>query len=324
MNQRLIGSIELTILIALIFFIFRFFWIRRLTLKKWFIIIFAPPGQGKSIEGAKLSYKLINEYYRLEKVYKKLYAKNIIRKRYLFTNQFLTENIRYRVFRWKNKKLFTDAITDGHLRYWTTPNELKFCPIKECWKSTKLHPLHDCDIFCDEGMKIFPATAKGGADDLELWQKDLIILHRHRGIRIVLFTQDFMGINITARRCAWEAWAMEKKWGSRDPSPSLPPIRWIWGFYVTRKIDPDLARQDAADVRLMIKVEDQKTSEEKENIKMQLVGAPRLHWISRFKVSLYDTTQEVQSKNREYEVRHIWVRCDDPKCFKMHEKVVWQ
>lgn len=319
MNQRLIGSIEFGILAVLLFFIIRFFWLRRLTIKKWFIIIFAPPGQGKSLEGAKLSYKLIREYYRLEKLFGER-----IKPRYLFTNQFLTENIRYRIFRWRNKKLFVDAVKDGHLRYWSEPGELKFCPVKNCWKDEKPHPLHDCDLFCDEGMKIFPATAKNASDDLELWQKDLIVLHRHRGIRIVLFTQDFMGINITARRCAWEARAMEKKIGSRDPSPSLPPVRWIWGFYTTRKIDPDLARQDAADVRLMIKVEDEKSSEQMENVKMKLVGVPMFHWISRFKVSLYDTTQEVKSTNRQYDVRHIYVRCDDPKCTKLHEKIIWK
>jgi len=267
-----------------------FWWIfaHRLVLKKWFVIVFAPPGNCKSLEQALLSYKLLKEYGRLEKRYPQL------PRRFLWTNQILNSNPRFRLS-WNQKRkgfLIKQALADGHLKYWSDPEEIQWCPRENCWKGTARHFLHDCDLFADEGATLFPATYKGAKDDLPDWGRAMLTQHRHRGVRILLLTVDFMAINITARRCAWVAWAMEKKIGSRDPSPSLPPVRKIWGFYVRRKIDPDLARRDAVDLRLLIKVESGKDPEQQDD-RMILVGMPRLRWISRFKCSLYDTLQDI-------------------------------
>lgn len=283
-----------------------------MVLKKWFIIIFAPPGNGKSLEQARISYKLIREYYRLEKRYPQL------PKRFLFTNQELGEHIFYRFLKNRPRDLFKKAIADGHLRIWKQPIDIRYCPIPNCWRGERVHALHDCDLFADEGATLFPATAKNAQDDLPGWLRTMISQHRHRSIRLVFLTQDFMGINITARRNVWETWAMEKWIGSRDPSPSLPPVKWIWGIYTTRKIDPDLARKEASDVRLLIKTEEAKDSKQQKSEKIKLVGFPRWRWISRFKCSLFDTLQDVPDLELKREIEHIEVRCNHPECGYVH------
>lgn len=305
-----------------------------MVLKKWFIIIFAPPGNCKSLEENRIVYKLVREYYRIEKKYKKLYASKTMRPRFAFVNEPLTDHIQYRFLKKRrDPALFEKAFTDGHLRYWKQPEDIRYCPLKEkCWRVTEgyktrsgkiefdkpAHDTHDCDIFCGEGATLFPATMKNAADDMPLWMKAMIAQHRHRSIRFILLTQDFMGINIAARRCTWEAWAMEKVIGSRDPSPSLPPVKFIWGIYSKRKIDPDLVKKEAAEVRLLIKTEAGKKKDEKD-VKMKLIGAPRYHWISRFKCSLYDTLAKVEELKIIREIEHIEVRCSHANCGYVHK-----
>lgn len=284
-----------------------------MVLKKWLIIIFAPPGNCKSVEQARLSYKLIREYYRIEKKYPQL------PKRFLFTNQELGEHISYRFLKNRPRDLFLRAYKDGHIKYWKQPEDIRYCPREHCWKGEKVHPLHDCDLFCDEGSTLFPATMKSAIDDMPGWMKTMIAQHRHRSIRIVLLTQDFMGINIAVRRCVWDTWAMEKWIGSRDPSPSLPPVKWIWGIYTRRKIDPDLARKEASDVRLLIKTESKKKTGVEKSEKIKLVGSPALHWISNFKCSLFDTLQDVPDLIIKRELEHVEVRCTHPLCGYIHK-----
>lgn len=284
-----------------------------MVLKKWFIIIFAPPGNGKSLEQARLTYKLIREYYKIEKKYPGL------PKRFCFTNQELGEHVFYRFLKNRPRDIFKRALEDGHLRYWRQPEEIRYCPIPNCWKGDKVHALHDCDLFCDEGANLFPATMRNAVDDMPGWAKTMLAQHRHRSIRLVLLTQDFMGINISARRNVWEAWAMEKKLGSRDPSPSLPPVKYVWGIYTRRKIDPDLARKEASDVRLLIKTETKKTSGQQKSEKIKLVGSPRIHWISRFKCSLFDTLQDVPDLIIKRELEHIEVPCSHADCGYIHK-----
>lgn len=256
--------------------------IRGLVLKKWFIIIYAPPGNCKSIEQARLSEKLVKEYYKIQKRYP------FLRRRYLFTNQELN----------LSNKWFKKAYAEGLLRFWKEPDQLRYCATPKCFLGDSLHKLHDCDIFCDEGATIFPATGRSSGDDMKPWQRELCTLHRHYSVRIVLLTVDFMAINITARRVAWDAWMMTKVIGSRDPSPSLPPIKFIWGIYNQRRIDVDLLKKDAIEVRLIVKESDKTTENSQEETKrtiyerIKMIGKPRLHLITRHKCSLYDTLQK--------------------------------
>lgn len=272
--------------------------------KKWFILIFAPPGNGKSLEQANLSYKIFKQYKRIEKIYPKLPH------RVLLTNQKL--NAEYIC---KKLKVSVEWWIE-HYRYWEQPDEIRYCPRKNCFKGEGVHKNHDVDLFCDEGSTLFPATAKGATDDMPLWMKKFISQHRHNGIRIVLLTQDFMGINITARRCLWDSFYMHKVTGSRDISATLPPVNFIWGWYSKQRISPDLMKSDSNAVLIDLKMAGEEKKKALEDLK--LVGVPSLHWIGRHKCKLYDTQQDVAEIEIKREIEHIEVRCKHPDCGYIH------
>lgn len=274
-------------------------------LKKWFIIIFAPPGQGKSIEQARLSEKTLQEYAWIEKHYKKLPH------RLLATNQAL--DLDYIA----KENNFDLHWVHEHYLFWQQPEEIRYCPRKECWKGSQVHEIHDIDLFCDEGATLFPATSKGADDDLPMWLKKFITQHRHNGIRIVLLSIDFMGINILARRCVWDAWYMRKIIGSRDPSPTLPPINWIWGLYSQQRISPELIKANANSVLLDLKLSGEKKREAMQDLK--LIGGTQWHLITRHKCKLYDTTQNVAAIDIKREIEHISVACKHPGCGYVHK-----
>lgn len=272
--------------------------------KKWFILIFAPPGNGKSLEQATMSYKTLKEYKWIEKKYP------AIPERILMTNQRLS--LSYIA----SKLNVSLEWLHMHIRYWEQPDEIRYCSRKNCWKGNDTHLNHDIDLFCDEGATLFPATAKGATDDMPLWMKKFIAQHRHHGIRICLLTQDFMGINITARRCLWDSFYMHKVMGSRDISPTLPPVKWIWGIYTKQKIDPDYMKSDAQSALIDFKM----ASDQKKDAlrQLKLVGTPKPHLITRHKTKLYDTTQDVAEIEIKREIEHIEVRCKHPLCGYTH------
>lgn len=275
-------------------------------LPKWFILIFAPPGNGKSLEQARLSEKVLKEYRHIEKKYPKLAH------RILFTNQILNEE-----YICKRNKFTLDWFKE-HVKYWEQPEEFRYCLRRNCFiKSNGPHVNHDFDLFCDEGATLFPATAKGAADDMPLWLKKFISQHRHNGVRILLLTQDFMGVNIAARRCLWASWYMKKIIGSRDPSPTLPPVKWIWGLYSKRPIDPDLMKKDFTDVMITIKKMDDSQAELMDELR--LIGFPEYHLITRHKCTLYDTRQNVKEIELKREIEHIEVACRHPLCAYVHK-----
>jgi len=275
-------------------------------LPKWNILIFAPPGNGKSLEQARLSEETLKEYRWIEKHYPKLPT------RYLLTNQKLNKE-----YICKENK-FSSEWFDAHVRLWEDAEELKYCHRENCFKGKEIHKLHDCDLFCDEGATLFPATAKGADDDMPMWLKKLIAQHRHNGIRILILTQDFMQINIAERRCLWQSFYMHKILGSRDISPTLPPVKFIWGIYSKRMIDPELMKKDFSSILINIRTADDEKKKIMEELK--LIGRPKLYWIGKHKCSLYDTTQDV----KEYEIRrtieHIEVPCKHKDCGYVHKK----
>lgn len=272
---------------------------------KWFILIFAPPGNGKSLEQANLSYKVLRQYKRVEKKFPELPH------RILMTNQRL--NKAYII---KKLKL-TEEWWNEHYLYWEQPEQIRYCLRQNCFKTQGVHKAHDIDLFCDEGSTLFPATAKGATDDMPLWMKKYIAQHRHNGIRIVLLTQDFMGINITARRCLWDSYYMHKVIGSRDISATLPPVKFIWGIYEKQRISPELMRSDSNSILVELKMADEKKKKALNELK--LVGIPSIHWIGRHKCNLYDTTQDVAEIEIKREIEHIEVKCKHPLCGYVHK-----
>lgn len=279
--------------------------------KNWFILIFAPPGNGKSIEQARISYYLLREYFYTEKHYPQL------PKRFLFTNQTLRRGF--------------DAIIDrgfdtGHILEWDEPDQFRFCPRKECWKGLQQHRLHDCDLMVDEGSTLFPAD---GYANTPMWLRKLWAQHRHNGIRIVMLTQDYEAIDINCRRMLWKTFFVQKRIGSRDITPTLPPLyRWtifnflnpkrdvIWGVYTSQEMSPTLIKNKPETLlQLQLNPEGDQAKKMEE---VELIGWPKPHVISWWKCNLYDTTQDVKEYQLRREYEHLVGVCKEPDCDYEH------
>jgi len=280
----------------------------RQVLPYWFVLIFAPPGNGKSLEQARLSDKVFTEYHRMEKRYPTLPH------RILMSNQRLNEKLTH-----------TEGHEHGHYMYWEAPEELRYCPRKDCWKGALTHINHDVDIFVDEGSTLFPADDWASTP---IWLRKLWAQHRHNGIRIVMLTQDFQAIDINCRRMLWQAYYMKKVIGSRDISATLPPlVPWtitnflnpwksvVWGVYTKRRFDPIVMKNDPLSM-LTLQLSEKKNEDMQ---KLRLVGSAELHLITWFKVSLYDTTQNVKEVEPIREIDHIQVACKHPNCGYVHK-----
>jgi hypothetical protein len=272
----------------------------RQVMPYWFILIWAKPGNCKSLEQARLTEKLIKEYYWCEKYYPKLPH------RILLTNQKLNSDFEKKEYH-------------KHLWYWDDPEQFRYCPLANtCWKSKdEFHKLHDVDLLIDEGATLFPAD---GWKDTPMWLRKMWAQHRHNGIRCIMLTQDYKGIDINCRRMVWAGYYMEKRAGSRDISPTLPPlVPWtfknfvnpkrnvIWGMYTKRRIDPSIIE---ADNQVIMKLKLNPKEEQKLN-QLKLIGRPEMHLITLHKIQLYDTTQDVKEYEVRREVEHIEVPCND-------------
>jgi len=200
--------------------------------------------------------------------------------------------------RWSNRELWhIDHIVP--LASAQTPEDLENCQIPECWKRKDIHPLHDVDIFIDEGATIFPSDSWS---QTPLWLRVAWAQHRHRGIRMLMLTQDYMSIDINARRMLWRAYYMKKLIGSRDISPTLPPLHpWtiknffskkklIWGVYSLQEFDPLVLKLDT--LALLTTQLDERRREQYEELR--LTGRPSNHLITTKKVGLYNTMQDVK------------------------------
>jgi len=279
------------------------------TLPYWFIIIFARPGQGKSIEQARITDALLGEYRKTQKKYPSLPS------RYVFTNQKLSHAIEER------------ESDRNSLFYWETPESLKICPNKKCFKGVEPHGLHDCDLLIDEGATLFPAKK----DDIPMWLRKLWAQHRHNGIRIIMLTQDFKGVNISIRRMCWKAYLMKKEMGSRDISATLPPLvpfSWkalftfkpfVWGIYSKREIDPEIVENDVTAVKIQIKRLDDESEKADELRDLELIGRPEYRAITWEAINRYDTTQNVKEYDFKHELEHIVGICKFPNCGKTME-----
>lgn len=271
----------------------------------WFIIIWGTPGSGKSLEQARMSYNFLRQYKRTEKKYPKLTH------RILVTNQTLNLP-----FIQKHLKV-SDLWMKEHYLFWHQPEQFRYCSRAECARKKthgELHDLHDVDLIIDEGALLFPAD---GWSDTPMWMRELLKEHRHNGVRVRMLTQDYADIVIHARRCAKQTYYMEKHWfASRDIAASLPPVPFVYGWYTKQRVDPLLIGNDPKSM-LSMKLSPDKVVEQYSQA--GLLGWRRYHWISSFKISLYDTTQKVEHFEIVREIEHIEVDCKRPGCVYTHK-----
>lgn len=198
-----------------------------------FEIIEGAPGQGKSLYTARTTKTLLKRN-------KRWYTQSgIVRK--------IASNIKF------SPEFEKEA--EGFLMYWTDPAEL----VK----------LRDVDVIWDEIATELDARSYMNLSD-EL--KRFLSQYRKRGIDIYANTQDFSMIDARARLMVTRVATLLKVIGSRDPSPTKPPIKYIWGLVFVRD------------------VKNFKTTDP-EKKKYGLI--PSFFLIDRLDVEIYDTRQDI-------------------------------
>jgi len=230
-----------------------------------FSFTFGDVGSGKSLSQAKDGLWLLGRSVYIQKKYK------------LPLRQVLSNTH------------FSDSITDKYkdrLVYWHDPLEMIFTdyPLNK-------HIRRDFDVLWDE-MAVDLPSDKWKDTDPEV--RRFFAQHRKRGIQIYGNTQDYMMVDINARRMATEVWQTHKIIGNRDPSSTLPKINTFWGLILKWQLDKQCIRADDMDRR-------------------HIDILPEIIWISKKLVLAFDTSEDIyKTENMFYQ--HKIKMCQDPNC----------
>ena len=211
------------------------------------------PGSGKS---CKLGQTMIEVLNRNQRFYEKT---GIVRE--VWTNFHLREDL--------------EELYAGALRHWDSIEQLEV--------------LQDVDIFCDEIGSYFDSKFWS---ETSLSTRRFLSQHRKLGIEIYGNSQDFAQIDISFRRMVSHLYYFVKLASSRDPSPTRPPVKWIWGLSNIYTMSP-------VDYK-----EDQKENQTKWTGFM---------WIDRAKVEIYNTREKI-TPGRYPPLKHSERYCTDPTC----------
>jgi len=160
------------------------------------------------------------------------------------------------------------------------------------WKDVEeLVDLKDCDLFIDEVGTYFDSrTFKDLPLDVRLWLAQASKL----GVDIFGAAQDFAQVDISFRRLTTHLYQINKLVGSPRPRKTSPPVRFIWGVYTKRALDPVAYKEDT-----------------KKFASSGFVAWP--HFIRREHCELYDTTKRIQ-KSLPPPFKHVARRCELDGC----------
>ena len=211
------------------------------------------PGSGKS---NKLAQTLVEVLDRNQRYYERT---GIIRQ--IYTNFHLRPDL--------------EELYSGALRHWQNLEELVV--------------VKDVDIFIDEIFNYF--DAKHWAE-LSFSVRRWLSQHRKLGIEIYGNCQDFAQVDISFRRMVSDLFYLVKVIGSRDPSPTRPAVKWIWGMSIIYTMSPVDYQENQKD------------------------NSTRFHWvmfIDRKSCELYNTREIIQPGVFP-PLQHIERRCVNPNC----------
>ena len=227
-----------------------------------FQFTFGDIGSGKSLSQADLVLGLLARSVKIQKKYKKPI-------REIWCNFHLSKSIQEKY--------------DDRLRYWQTPQEMIFTDYP------KKHMIRrDFDVVWDEMAVELPSDKWKDTDPAI---RRFFAQHRKRGIQIFGNTQDYMMLDINARRMATSVFETQKLCGNRDPSSTLPDIKHIWGLVWVWELNKSLIRDTG-----------------KEKQRMSLLPFKWL-WITRRLTTAYDTGEDI-SKAERIKLLHLEYFCD--------------
>jgi len=128
----------------------------------------------------------------------------------------------------------------------------------------------DIDIIIDE-VSVYLPCDRWKETHFEV--RRMLAQHRKRGLEIYANTQDYKMIDINFRRMVKYVFVVKKVFGSRDPSSTMPPIKYIWGFYIKREVDVS-------------------SLEDGKEINVGLI--PSFKFITRNFTEIYDTREDIK------------------------------
>jgi hypothetical protein len=209
------------------------------------------PGSGKSLKMADIIVSLLA---RNERWYKKSGQR-----RKIVTNLQLSKEF--------------ELLYPDYIEYWQEPIDLL--------------KYRDVDIVWDEIATHLDSTQWA---NVPLDLKRFLQQHRKRGIDIYGTTQAFAMVDVSMRRLVDTVHVCYKLVGSRNPSPTKPPISYIWGLIWISQLDP-------------MTFEDEKPKH---------TGWDWL-FITQKLVNVYDTKQEIL-RGTYPPYQHIERTCVDENC----------
>lgn len=168
-----------------------------------------------------------------------------------------------------------EELFSGCIRHWQHIEELEL--------------VEDADVFIDEIGTYF---------DSKFWQETSwsmrrwLSQHRKLGIEIYGNSQDFAQIDISFRRMVSELYYFVKLISSRDPSPTKPPVKWIWGVCLMYSMSPVDYKED-----------------QKEN----RTSFHKLFFITRSKTEIFNTREKIEPGVFP-PLKHSERYCSDPNC----------
>jgi len=106
------------------------------------------------------------------------------------------------------------------------------------WRSLEeIKHLTECDIICDEIGKFFDARFW---DKLSLDIRTWLSEGAKQGIHWYCGAQDFAQVDLSFRRLVQpgDLIHVTKLMGSRRPTPTMPPVSFIWGVLMLQNLNP--------------------------------------------------------------------------------------
>jgi len=171
---------------------------------------------------------------------------------------------------------FVEQLYPGFIKYWSDPSEL----VK----------IRDADVIWDEIATHLDSTQW---QNMPLELKRWLQQHRKYGIEVYGTTQDFAMIDKSMRRLTSDLFYLKKIIGSRDKSSTMPEVKRVWGLIMSRELDPTIYDEDKT--------------------KNKPKGIPMFMFITKDRVAVFDTTQEIKM-GKYPPLRHIARDCEDDNC----------
>lgn len=214
------------------------------------------PGSGKSLVNSKLFRRLLRRNMGWYKRTKQI--------RYVYSNIKVSE-------KWEKNHPGAAQF----VKYWDNPMDLIV--------------LKDVDVIWDEIARHLDSR---DWKDLNPKFKKWIQEHDKLGIEIYANSQSPMQVDVMFRRNCEQVYRVYKLFGSRRPSPTKLPVRFIWGLLLIRRLK-----------RVSFGHE-----EDEEEYEPEFLSFPQFRWIDRRTCEFFDTRQQIDFKYPPFE--HIQRFCE--------------